>query len=485
MKTYTPREVSWQALDRSPRQMKIEPLYPLATRTLFFLRTDTERRMDPPPTTTGKKKRMFKLAPGEEVPPPNAVTTVIVQSQAKPEAEKKEPEAEVKPTAEAPKEAAKPAEKPKGKGTRTRKFKVVEDVKPEDMTYEQKIQRFYESRQKDPQSFTYTPDGNLLEKKAGVEQATIPLRRFRAFTQEERNLLEEERLKKIVEQENKVDLALTKLRAAYEQYDNGRGTHKGIYLANKEVAEQHALLSSIKHPKRVIESIDGLEYQNIRFDMRGDDRALGYDVFLLKNADYPFETLYGRYMTPEEEEALKAQGKGQQGGRSTEVFILDSAEDPDMGGFHPSFTKDFSYSSTQYASPLQAFEVERVRGLKNDALADQLLKTRSARTIHNLAQQDKTPAPNAFELWTGILKAYYQQDKQWADKLKDTGDALFVLRDSTIPSSQEFLRALLAVRASLREGDEQQVTGDVVKRAITEEEQKRAKVAAIIRNRRF
>lgn len=442
--------------------------------------------MDPPPTTTGKKKRMFKLAPGEEVPPPNAVTTVIVQSQAKPEAEKKEaeekPVAEAKPSAEAPKTV----EKPKGKGTRTRKFKVVEDVKPEELSYQQQLQRFYSSRQKDPQSFTYTPEGNLLEKKAGVEQATIPLRRFRDFTLEERNTLEEDRLKKLVEQENKVDLALAKLRAAFEQYENGRGTQKGIYLANKEVAEQHALLSSIKHPKRVIESVDGLEYQNIRFDMRGDDRALGYDVFLLKNADYPFENLYGRYMTPEEEEALKAQaqGQGQQGGHSTEVYILDSAEDPDMGGFHPSFTKDFSYSSTQYASPLQAFEVERIRGLKNDALAEQLLKTRSARTIHNLAQQEKTPAPNAFELWTGILKAYYQQDKQWAEKLKGTGDALFVLRDSTIPSSQEFLRALLAVRASLREGDEQQVTGDIVKRAITEEEQKRAKVAAILRNRR-
>ena len=472
--------------------MKIEPLYQLATRTLLFLRTDTERRMDPPPTTTGKKKRVLKLAPGEELPPPNATTSVVVVQQQAPKAappkpESKEEEAAVTPAAEAKPPEAKPTEakpadaKPKGKGTRSRKFKVVEEAKAEDLTYDQVIKRFYDARQKDPQSYTYTPEGNLVEKKDGVERSTVPLRRFRVLTQEEQNAIDEERNAKIVEQENKVDLAMTKLRAAYEQYENGRGTLRTIFLANKEVTQEQERLTQIKYPKRIIDNLDGLQYRNIRFDMRGDERALGFDVFVLKKAEYPMESLYGRYMTPEEEEALKLQK--QSGGRSTEVYILESAEDPDMGGFHPSFTKDFSYSSTQYASPLQAFEVERIRALKNDALVDQLLKTRSARTIHNLAQQEKTPAPNAFELWTGILKAYYQQDKQWADKLKATGDALFILRDTTIPSSQEFLRALLAVRASLREGDEQQVTGDVVKRAITEEEQQKAKVAAIIRNR--
>jgi hypothetical protein len=113
-----------------------------------------------------------------------------------------------------------------------------------------------------------------------------------------------------------------------------------------------------------------------------------------------------------------------------------------------------------------------------------LMKTRSVRTLQNLAQQEKTPAPNAYELWTGILKAYYSQHPEFTEKLKQTGDALFTLHDTDVPAAQEFVRALLTVRASLREGDVAPET-DVINRVISEEEQKRAKIGAIIRNKMF
>lgn len=288
--------------------------------------------------------------------------------------------------------------------------------------------------------------------------------------------------KGIVDLENEFDIKLAALRKAEEQYRSKRGSAKTVVLANKEVINAQQLLSARITPERVILRVDGLQYRDIRKDRPKDDRSLGYDALLLLRRNFKRESLFGRYMTPEEEEALKSRARG--GGVSQDVYILHTPEDPDTGALHPFFTKDFTYAGTQYSSPLQAFEVERLRELKQDALVQQLMKTRSVRTIQNLAQHEKTPAPNAYELWTGILKAYYANHKEFAEILKDTGDALFTLRDTSIPSSQEFLRALLTVRAALRE-DDVLVPTEAVSRVITEDEQQRAKVGAIIRNKMF
>ena len=113
------------------------------------------------------------------------------------------------------------------------------------------------------------------------------------------------------------------------------------------------------------------------------------------------------------------------------------------------------------------------------------MKTRSSRTVKNIAARNSTPAQNAYELWAAILKAYYQQHQDLGKKLAETGDNLFRLAE-TSPSTSQYLKALFTVRASLRESQPSAedievpvTTGGVV----TEEQQRMAKLAAILRSK--
>jgi hypothetical protein len=109
------------------------------------------------------------------------------------------------------------------------------------------------------------------------------------------------------------------------------------------------------------------------------------------------------------------------------------------------------------------------------------MKTRSPRTVKNIAARDSTLAQNAYELWSAILKAFYQQHQDLAKKLEESGDNLFRLAENA-PATSQYLKALFSLRASLRESQPTDVevpvsTGGV----ITEEQQKRNKLAAIMR----
>lgn len=440
----------------------------------------------PPTSVTGAPKESTTAAPVREVKAANLEETKEVKVVREAKA------ANLEETKGEGKTETKGEAKPKS--TKTRKFLLAESAaKPKEVVekpYQERLIEFYTGRKQDYSSYTYTPEGNLLIKQNGVEKETIPLRRFRPLTAEELQQLEEERLngnkatgqKGIIELENEFDMKMAALRTAHDQWKAGRASAKTVMLANKELMGVQSMLNARIAPERLLDRVGELQIRDIRIDKPKDDRALGYDAVLYIRRAFPRKDLFGRYMTPEEEEALKI--TGQQGGTAQDVYILDTPEDPELGPLHPYYVKDFSYAATQYSSPLQAFEVERLRELKQDALVQQMMKTRSVRTIQNLGQQEKTPAPNAYELWTGILKAYYSQHPEFADKLKQTGDALFTLHDTNVPASQEFVRALLTVRASLREGDVAPET-DVIDRVISEEEQKRAKIGAIIRNKMF
>jgi hypothetical protein len=87
------------------------------------------------------------------------------------------------------------------------------------------------------------------------------------------------------------------------------------------------------------------------------------------------------------------------------------------------------------------------------------------------------------KLWEEILEAFYTQFKDAADRLKSTGSARFHNMDKLI-GSPEYTNALANVRTKLKEmdSDAAPVADSVKQSVITEEEQKKAKVGAIINN---
>ncbi len=419
----------------------------------------------PPPPTVGRPPR-----PENEESKENRETRLARERQ---EAKEAEAESEVV--------APLVSEKPSGKSRKPKEFRVVQPKAKPEKPYEKQIAEFYKARQKDPINYTYSEEGNLVIKENGVETKVIHPRKSRPLTAEEVLELETQRKEKLAASEKACDEAVNNLRIAEAEYKAGTGTIQNVFNMNKEVKRTSAIRQAILYPEQYTTVFDHEDVRDVRFDLPPLKGKLGYPVFAFQHVPMKKADFFGKYMTSEEEAAKASESKEMEGG--AEMYILDTPDDPTLGMFHPAYTKEFSYTGTQYSSPLQAFEVERLRGLKNDALADQLLKTRSARTIHNLATQDKTPAQNALGLWTGILKAFYKQHTDLGKQLTETGDTLFTLRDLSIPSPHEYLQALLLTRSNLREGAEQMGGDPVTRRVISEEEQKKARTAAIIRNK--
>ena len=360
-----------------------------------------------------------------------------------------------------------------------RKMKVVSESRPEAIKPEEEIGAFYKKRGKAKtfKDYSYTPEGNLIITDQEPPK-TIPLRKFRPLTDEELQKINEERGQKIISAEEAFDKTSDLLRKAYVRYKEG-GSAADVVRINKLVKAAEQQRNKAMYPERFITIEPNPEVRSIIFEQKYEQRKMGHDVFLLKYMPYSKKDLFGHYVGPEETKM--------EGGSDDEHVItvmstlIESPEDKDLGYLHPCYMKDFSYGGVIYAFPLQAFEVTRLKGLKQDSLVEEIMKTRSPRTVKNIAARDSTLAQNAYELWSAILKAFYQQHQDLAKKLEETGDNLFRLAENASATSQ-YLKALFSLRALIRESQPTDVEVPVATSSvITEEQQKRNKLAAIMR----
>ena len=360
-----------------------------------------------------------------------------------------------------------------------RKMKVVSESRPEAIKPEEEIGAFYKKRGKAKtfKDYSYTPEGNLIITDQEPPK-TIPLRKFRPLTDEELQKINEERGQKIISAEEAFDKTSDLLRKAYVRYKEG-GSAADVVRINKLVKAAEQQRNKAMYPERFITIEPNPEVRSIIFEQKYEQRKMGHDVFLLKYMPYSKKDLFGHYVGPEETKM--------EGGSDDEHVItvmstlIESPEDKDLGYLHPCYMKDFSYGGVTYAFPLQAFEVTRLKGLKQDSLVEEIMKTRSPRTVKNIAARDSTLAQNAYELWSAILKAFYQQHQDLAKKLEETGDNLFRLAENASATSQ-YLKALFSLRALIRESQPTDVEIPVATSSvITEEQQKRNKLAAIMR----
>ncbi len=418
-------------------------------------------------------------------------------------------EAPKPPTGDAPKPPTGEAPKPPVEAAKKRTFKVkgvADEAKPLEGSRKEVLERFFKGRVENPTRYTYAPDGNLVVlDETGKPTKTIPMLNFRPLNSEEVIELSRQRMEEvrkfesgIVErkegEEGKEERpepvlsyveALANLRDVYTKYKRGETgiTALSVKDANKKVMDAEKMRNKALYPLKYSETIPNPKIRHVLLDSK-DDRHIGYPVYATGHFPFQAKDAFGHYVSAEEEAEL-ARKTSMKGGEAIDVILIETYDDPARGFLHPAYTKDFSYTSTQYSSVYQAYEVERLKVLRNQLLVDQLMKTRSPRTIASIAAQDKTPIPNSFDLWFSILKAFYQQNTDLAKKLTETGSSIFSLRDTTISSPSDYLNALMAVRSFLAEKQEGGATAPIEKHVITEEEQKKAKVAAIINARRM
>jgi predicted NAD-dependent protein-ADP-ribosyltransferase YbiA (DUF1768 family) len=395
------------------------------------------------------------------------------------------------------------------------------------------IENFFKGRAKLPGFYTFTAEGNL-EIKEGAKKGKMPpgivqLRRFVPLEPSERAAIDEARLEALTGLDEEYEIEMDTLRSAMEEYKS-TGAMRGVLSSNQRLTEIDARRNAVRSAVRNLVAIENPAVKEILLDQRYEERRLfgnkdPFDKELVRLTLYTFspEVDQGKYVADElaekgnadakkEDEAEKANEilyrQRLKDGRPARVFY---DTDSDVNGFmSPMWAVDFTLNvskETRYSSPIQAYEVERARELGEDALAESLLKTRSPRTIRLLTRKTTGHPKDAKGLWVKIYTAIYEQYPILKAKLLDTGSDALVFADVRAGPSgiglAEKDSAVLdpakwkgenavgvaqeTVRTRMREGAVDEASGAVnpaVGGSITEEEQKKAKVAAIINARR-
>ena len=409
-----------------------------------------------PAVVKPKKKIIIKDENEEAAPAP-------VEPQAPAPVEPQAPEA---PAPDAP-QAPLP---PPATATKTRKKRIVIKNEKEPS----KLIDFYKARLKDPLHYTYSEQGDLqIQGAKGKNDEIIRLKSHTALRPEERKELEDKRLEKLQELEVKYEEILNELRETVASYKVGASTAAGVVAVNEKLRDITLLRSKEAYPERWIKNEVNPDINTILLSLTYERRKMTYDIGLLKRSDISRENVWGRYR--EDAIASTDQAEGQ-AGAINDVFFIEDQENP----FHPAFMREFVYEETRYVSPYQAYQAERFKELEMPDIKAQILKTRSARTIHNIAEKEPTDVKYPKELWEQILEAFYTQHTDVGTRLKDTGSKRFHLSEAMY-GDQNYLDALLAVRVALREQntDTQKEVGEVKESVITEEQQAKAKAGAI------
>jgi predicted NAD-dependent protein-ADP-ribosyltransferase YbiA (DUF1768 family) len=410
--------------------------------------------------------------------------------------------------------------------------KPYEFVNPYESELFSKITKFYKGRKKSPYDFTYTAKGDLevLEGarigKRGRPWAamTLSLKSFIPLTVEERTELEERRQAEIGRIQDEYETVSEELQLAWQQYRQS-GAMREVLLANQKMREIDARLSAVLFAERDVVGIRNPTTKQVLFNEPYEERKLiepgdPFSTRLYRLAKYTFPQFveFGNYVdsteTTEAEEEEAEEGeipssevefrKKLSDGRIARIFFESSNEK--NGFLSPMYPVKFTYKDGEYFTAYQAYEVLRAEELQLPDQVKTLMGTTSTRTMR-LATMKSTKHPaDARNLWLGIFTAVYQQYPILQKQLLDTGtDALVYAevrpgpsgvglaeKDSKILNPAQWKGenyvglALETIRTRLREEtlEEAPREEEVTKKVISEEEQKAAKVGAIINARR-
>jgi len=393
------------------------------------------------------------------------------------------------------------------------------------------MRSFFKGRSKNPELYTYTSAGDLEIKEGdqgkGKKKAvagTVLLNRFVPLDPGERALLEETRLKELAAIDEEYEAEAIVLKAAWEEYENTLAM-RAVLNSNQRLTEIDARRNAVRSQVRDCIPIPNPKIKEILLSERYEERRMfppadPFEQNVVRICYYPFptEVEMGKYIpTTESAEGEKKEEAAEDAvpyrqrlkdGRYARIFYDASS---DANGFlSPMSLVDFTIEvggiESRYSSPIQAYQVERVRELGYPSIAANLMKTRSARTILLLVKQVKGHPNDAKGLWLKIYTSVYNKFPNLAAKLLATGSDTLIFADTREGPSAVGLGekdpavldpakwkgenavgiAQETVRTRLREDTlkEDPQAENVDAAVITEEEQEAAKLGAIINAKR-
>lgn len=397
---------------------------------------------------------------------------------------------------------------------------------------------FFKKRAKNQTGFTFSADGDLETKEgakarkskgAGAAAGTIVLKSFVPLDPSERADIDEARLEALAQIDQEYEDEFITLQAAWAEYAS-TGAMRSVLGSNQRLTEIDARRNAVRSAVRDIIPIPNPSVREIILSDRYEERKMfdkkdPFDQELVRLALYTYlpEVDQGKYVETEADvdAAAAAAAEDASAEKANEMTYRQKLKDgrfarifydtdSDTNGFlSPMWVVDFTVNVTgediRYSSPIQAYETERAKELGKGELAKSLLKTRSPRTIRLMTRQVQGHPKDAKGLWLKIYTAVFEQHPILKAKLLATASDALVYADtregpSSIGLAEKDAGALdpakwkgenavgfaqETVRSRVREGTnaEAPVAEEVAAAAITEEQQAKAKVGAIINAR--
>ena len=153
------------------------------------------------------------------------------------------------------------------------------------------LKAFYVGRSKNPNTYTYSETGDLIQKaKDGTIVNTITLPVYRSPTSDELAVMMEERKKRIAVAEEKYEALRKELRALFEAgADMSERMRK-----NHEVEVADMELQNARFALKTIIDEDGIEVRNLLFQERYETRKVPYSIARMVTSPYELQKLYVR-----------------------------------------------------------------------------------------------------------------------------------------------------------------------------------------------
>jgi len=405
----------------------------------------------------------------------------------------------------------------------------IREVPPYSEEKAKLIEKFFKKRESSQTQFTYTDKGDLeFRSKSGAVESIIRLQTYVPHDPKVREEFDQDRLDAMGMAQDRYEAALTVLRTATTEYHRTKAVQP-VLAAQKAAAAADQILTRVRYGTRGIQSIPNPETRTVLFDesyevrklFSMNDTSFKKELYRLAVMELPFTKFYGSYVDTPAEQAgggngdvdapMEAAGLSDgvvrqklRDGRWARIFF--ETEDGPSGFLSPFWPAEFTMDSVRYLSPFQAFEYQRATEAGQEGLKKNILQTRSIRTIRFLTTKLETQPKDVKGLWLRIFTATYQQHPELKDRLLQTGtDALVFADVRQGPSgtgvgerTKECLDpskwtgenavglALETLRYQFREGSAKEAAVDEAptEAVITEEQQEKAKVGAIIGGRR-
>ena len=354
---------------------------------------------------------------------PEAKTPEAAAPEAAPEAKTPEAAAPEAKTPDEPVPKAALPEAPAPKPVALKDSKVLpKDPKVKRRPNPKNSATFFRARAKYTNYFTYTPEGNLMVPEIdGKPSRIIEVPRYRPATVMEIREKEDELRDKLLIVEREFDETASLLKQAMVTWRRTGAVHEAIVLQRKMVQldGQRTLLRS---PARWVYPLKGLDIRDVLMENQRETKKMPYPVSAMRLRSIGFEdTVKIRMPGDEPVPVVVVEVPSEQEAEETFVFFDNPAE-PEHGALSPETLVEFIFNSTKYTSLVQAYETERVTKLGRQ----DLLKTRSPKTIKMMAAKVVGDVEKPRDLWTEILKALINQHPRFAETLRDTGDDTLV-----------------------------------------------------------